>query len=353
MNRSLWKKAFFLTLEYLGVFTVVFAFLIFFRPARFLAKYLSQKPPASILSDWFLSGIRWTAICLVTVIVVLIIRKIKANWTLGDLGFRTHRKWHKDIRFGIVIFSLAHVISLPQTIAVFPSKAKLAGESLLKEWTGVSSPLHILLLAWLLSAFGTFMCALWEEIYWRGYLQNLFSRAFAPAVGFFVSMIFFGPGHYFTRPEWGPLDVVGSTIGGITFGLAFYATGSLLATTVIHTLSNLWWDYPLVLYLQGQHKPAYVFIIVLWIATLVVCILGRKEIAFLLKKSKELFVRSGWKMRSIGILLAAAAILYDWGQAFLRAHIKLSSLRLLLITFSIIAIVLSFFYKEKNSPQAG
>ena len=45
MDRSQWKKAFFLTLEYLGVFAVVFAFLLFFRPARFLAKYLSQKPP--------------------------------------------------------------------------------------------------------------------------------------------------------------------------------------------------------------------------------------------------------------------------------------------------------------------
>lgn len=351
-----------LALEFVGVFAGIFAFLLFFRPARFLSAYLPQEGPASVILTFFLSDARWVAACLLAAGLAWLVRRNRDGWSLRDLGFKTHRSWLRDVWFGVLVFSLANVVSLPQTIAVFPGKAALTGAPFLEEWRTVSSSLPVFALACLFWVLSTLLSACWEEIYWRGYVQSLFSRKYSPATGFLVSLLFFSLGHYFTRPEWAWLDVVGAVLGGLAFCVAFYATGSLTVVVVAHALGNLWWDYPFFLYLNGSRQAAYVFIEVLWLLTLILCLVGRKEIAFLWRRSRELFASARIDMTAVGILFASIALLFQWGQAHLiRAGRSMAILTLAVFCVACVALSATSWRtarfrahggREGSSPQA-
>jgi membrane protease YdiL (CAAX protease family) len=342
MSRDSWKKAFLVFIEFLGVTAGCWAFFLFFRPAKFLAPLVNLKGAAAVLFDGFLSVVRLSMICLVAAGLAYLVRKAKDGWTLKDLGFRIHKSWLGDIWLGIVAFSLTNVISLPWTIAVFPIKAQRAGAGFMNEWNAVLSPAYVLALAWILSALATFISAFWEEIHWRGYVQSLFSRKYAPIVGFYVSFLYFSIGHYFNNPRWTQLDVFGAVIGGFSMGLAFYATRSLLVVAVIHTLSNLWWELPFYQYLKGSRPFAYGLVIGLGILTLLLCFIGRKQVAFFWAKIKELFATAGWKMSGLGILLGVLALVFNWGQSLLMKAGR-STTALVLFIFSVFALVVTFF----------
>ncbi len=352
MGKNFSKKILFLSMEYLGTFAGVWAFLFFFKSwfSRFIAGLFKSSSVPALFQDFF-SGIKWAVISLFTIFFVYIIRKIKSGWTVRDLSFRINRSWGKDIRFGITIFSATYVISLPVTLAVFSSKAQLAGESFLSKMSSVASPFYLLIPAALFIAFSTFLCAFWEEISWRGYLQNLFTREISPATGFFISVFFFSLGHYFTRPEWGMLDILCCLIWGIVFCLAFYATGSLLVVTVIHGLSNLFWVYPFYLYLNGITVSSYGFIVALGILLLIWCFFCRKELDYFFLKAKDLFVRSGWKMSLVGIFLGVVALCYSWAQAELLKKFNQGMALFLLVIFSVFVLGLSFVYKNRRKSE--
>jgi len=353
MGKNVGKKLIFLTLEFLGVFAGIWAFIYFFKrfSQKILSKILSGEGAMTTLLQQFSSAIKWAVIALFAVLIALVVRKIKAGWRMKDLGFKLHQSWGKDTWYGIVIFGLTYIITLPATIAVFPSKAKLAGDSFVNEMSTVVSPLYLIIPAALFITLSTFFCAFWEEVAWRGYLQNLFTRALTPATGFFVAFLFFSVGHHFSRPEWGWLDVFCCLIWGISLGLAFYATGSLWVVAVIHTLSNLFWDYPFYQYLTGATQTAYIFLGVLGAVLLVLCILGWRIIKSFFQKTGELFVRSGWKASFLGIFLGAVALCYSWGQSVLIRKVPRGTFLVILVIFSVVTILLSFFYRDQKEEE--
>lgn len=350
MSKIEGKKLLFLSLEFLGVFAGMWAFLVFFKSfsSKTISKILRTEGAFMTLLQQFASGIMWALISLFAIGFVYLVRKIKSGWTLKDLGFRIHRSWGKDTWYGIVIFCLTYIITLPLTTAVFSSKAKLAGDAFLNEMSSITSSFYLIILAALFITLGTFFCAFWEEVTWRGYLQSLFTKALAPSTGFFVACLYFSLGHYFTRPEWGWLDVFLTVTWGIALGLAFYATGSIWVVAVLHTLSNLFWDIPFYLYLKGSIQSAYLFLVILGAVLLMTCFFGRRELKSFFQKTKELFIGSGWKASLVGIFLGIVALVYAWGQSILTRKTQKGTSLGILILFSVCMILLSFLYKEKR-----
>ena len=350
MNKDERKRLFFLSLEFLGVFAGMWAFLVFFKSfsSKTISKILGTEGALMTLLQQFASGIMWALISLFAIAFVYLVRKIKSGWTLKDLGFRIHRSWGKDTWYGILIFCLTYIIALPLTMAVFSSKANLAGDAFLNEMSSMTSSLYLIILAALFMTLGTFFCAFWEEVLWRGYLQSLFTKALAPSTGFFVAYLSFTLGHYFTRPEWGWLDVLLTVTWGVALGVAFYATGSIWVVAVLHTLSNLFWDIPFYLYLKGSVQSAYIFLVVLGAVLLITCFFGRKELKSFFQKAKELFIGSGWIAGLVGIFLGIVALVYAWGQSILTRKIPKGTSLGILILFSVCMILLSFLDKEKR-----
>ncbi len=349
MSIDLRRKMLFYCLEFLGIFAGIWAFLIFFKSVakKIQSQLLGSESNITILLKQVFSAGMWAVITLFVIFFIFIIRRIKAQGTWSDLGFRSHGSWGKKIWFSVVIFSLSYIIELPTTIGYLPLRANLSKGGLLTQIIQQDPPYYIIITAVFFMAFATCACAFWEEVYWRGYLQNLLSRKMAPAVGFFTSMLFFSLSHYITRP-YDLITVCLVVIGSITLCLALYATGSVWVVLIIHCLGNLSGDYPTFLYLKGSAKESYIFLGILGVISLILCILGKKELRYFFKKTKELFVLSGWKMSLIGILLGIIALFYCWVQNRLYTHINRGVFLAVLATFSLVALAASFFYREKR-----
>jgi len=261
-----------------------------------------------------------------------------------------HRTWAKDIWYGIVGFALIYVCTLPFFIAILPERAKISKDSLIANLAENEYPPHIIIIAVFFMAFATIVCAFWEEIYWRGYMQNGLSRKLAPAAGFLASMIFFTLSHYITRPYSITITIL-VLVSGTIFGLIFYATGSLWIALIIHSLGNLCGDYPAYLYIKGSVTGSYVFAGSLGVFSLIICILGRNELKHLFKKTLELFKLSGWKMSFLGIILGCIALFYVWLQDLLKKNVSKEWMLGILVAFSIVAIGISFLEKNKKTSK--
>jgi membrane protease YdiL (CAAX protease family) len=75
-----------------------------------------------------------------------------------------------------------------------------------------------------------------EEFLDRGYLLNLAASATKSLeVGLLISSILFGFAHLYQ----GRKGVIGTSIGGLVFGLIFLASRSLLPSQVLHTAMDL------------------------------------------------------------------------------------------------------------------
>ncbi|MEK6649952.1 MAG: CPBP family intramembrane glutamic endopeptidase [Bacteroidota bacterium] len=71
-----------------------------------------------------------------------------------------------------------------------------------------------------------------EELYFRGLIQTLFSRAWSPLWGAIVSGILFGLFHL------NPFDTVGLIGLGVFFGYARYRSASMVPPILLHFLNN-------------------------------------------------------------------------------------------------------------------
>lgn len=72
-----------------------------------------------------------------------------------------------------------------------------------------------------------------EELYFRGLVQTLFSRAWSPLAGAIVSGTVFGLFHV------NPFDAVGLIGLGVFFGYARYRSASMVPPIILHFLNNL------------------------------------------------------------------------------------------------------------------
>jgi membrane protease YdiL (CAAX protease family) len=94
---------------------------------------------------------------------------------------------------------------------------------------------------------GTFLAFLWvvalfEEFFFRAFLQRLLERAFGSAVGLSVASIIFGLAHLTFRhqfPNWRFAIVAGAS--GVFYGLTFLKAGSVRASMVTHALVVTTW----------------------------------------------------------------------------------------------------------------
>jgi membrane protease YdiL (CAAX protease family) len=357
MTSHLAKKSLIYTLEFLGLYTIIFIIIGLFHLgfARISTGFLGKEKYQIILADRLISSVKWMVVCFVITLLTWIVRRSKDGWKLKDLGFRVHEGWGKDIWMGILLFCLIFLISLPLNIIVFPGQAELSADSALYNslLTSFFPPIYICL-SFIFMAFSTFGAAFWEEVFWRGYLQTLFSRKMSPVTGFLLAALVFGVGHFFTRPDWGKwgmLFALGVLLDALFFGMAYYITESLIGVAMMHFLLNMWWDYPLMVYISGNRKGAYMFIALLAFLSLGVCIIGRQKIKLFWLKTREIFSSYGWKMVALGIILGGVGLVYEWGKAWVRIFLQKNNpflLALILAAFSALALGLSFAYKNNK-----
>lgn len=362
VGKNLIKKAVFLFLEFLGLSTLVYIIIGLFHPsfARIPSDILGKEKYHLIFSERVFSSLKWFILCFLITLLLWGVRKAKGRWTLRDLGYRVHESWGKDIWLGAVVFCLFFLIRLPLTIVNFPGRAELAaGSDFYDSLLTSSFPFFFIFLSFLFMALSTLGAAFWEEVFWRGYLQTLFWRKISPATGFLLTAIIFGLGHFFTRPDWGKwgmLFALSSLISGISFGIAYYMTGSLISVAAIHFFGNFWSDYPLIVYINGNRRGAYIFVILLAALSLAVCLVGRRRIQQFWIKTKELFSGYGWKMALAGIALCSVGLAYEWARGWLRAAYQKENpafLGLILVVFAVVTLGVSFAYKEKKGNGWG
>ena len=358
MTAHLGKKSLFYILEFLGLYTLIFIvigiFHLFFNQVS--PEILGSKENQVILASEIISSVKWAIVCFLITLLIWKVRRSKDGWRLKDLGFRVQAGWGKDIWVGVQFFCLLFLIGLPKNIAAFSAHAELSAESVFFNSLLTSSfpPVYVFL-SFLFMALSTFGAAFWEEVFYRGNLQALFSRKVSPATGIILTSLIFGLGHFFSRPDWGKWGVLfalGSLLGGLFYGIAYYMTESLIVVAVMHFLSNIWQDYPLMVYISGNRKGAYMFIVFLAFLSLGICILGRRKIKLFWLKTKEIFTSFGWKMVLLGVLLGIVGLAYEWGRELLRAFFQESNpflLAVILVVFSALTLGLSFFYKNKKN----
>jgi uncharacterized protein len=94
-----------------------------------------------------------------------------------------------------------------------------------------------------LRAIGILFFTAWpEEFFFRGILQNMFSRAFRNQwAGLVVASIVFGLSHILHAPVPNWKYVLLATIAGLSYGRAWMKTGSLVPGTLIHALVDISW----------------------------------------------------------------------------------------------------------------
>lgn len=354
-NESLGRKVFFLSLESLGLYAGIYCFLRVFKSlfSPLQAKMTAGRGYGPAFLGQVGSTLEWAVICAVTVALVLAVERAKREWSPRDLGFKLHRSLGRDIWLGVVVFGLLYLVTLPILMAVLPFKANLAGQPYLKEMTQLFSSAYLFLPAVVALLVSEYTCAFWEEIFWRGYVQSLFSKEIAPVSGFLAASLFFGLGHYFTRPEWGLLDVLLALIGGVFLGLVYYVTGSIYVSAFVHTLLNTFWTYPFMAYLKGSAQTARVSMLGLGALCLILVVLGRKEAKYFLAKTNELFAHTRLKFISIGIFLSIIFLTYSWGQQLLLLRVNRTVFLSVLGAFAVTTLGLSFFQprslpKDKN-----
>ena len=342
--------------EFLGIYTVVFLIIGFFHLsfARIPETLFGKEIYHSILSDVVFSSLKWLVVCFFITLVLWRIRKVKDNWTLKDLGFRTDKGLGKDILAGLVVFCLIFLITLPLEILSFPASADLASNS--PFYTSLISPrtpFIFILLSCIFMIITSFASGFQEEVFFRGYLQTLFSRKVSPVTGFLMTAIIFGFGHFFMRLDWGEHGIIlaiGVFIDGLCLGIAYYMTKSLIVMGVVHFLINLWCDYPFILYLKGNTHGAYIFILIMAIFSLIVCIVRFRTINRFWLKTKELFTGYGGKMILIGVFLGICGLVYEWGRGLLRIKYQKENplvLLIILLVFSAITLGISHKRREK------
>jgi len=135
------------------------------------------------------------------------------------------RKWGAAVAVNFLMFA-AIAIPLGQAIGFIAPEFSLARlESL---------PLAALTI-WLFTAWP-------EEFFFRGLLQNLFSRTLGrPQTGWIVASLLFGLAHIHHAPFPNWRYVLLAAIAGLFYGRAWMKTGSIFASSLVHALVDLTW----------------------------------------------------------------------------------------------------------------
>jgi membrane protease YdiL (CAAX protease family) len=310
-----------------------------------LGTLLGLEGLINILLYWLLFGVA-------AALLAFAARRVIGGWTWKDLGFKVRAGWGGDIWYGLVTASLIYILTLPLEMIILPSVSAMAAESM----SGLMQMPFIVLIpaAGVLSlVFGFVTGAFHEEIWYRGYIQGLFTREAAPAAGFLFSLILFSLLHAFSHPEWSLLNVLNTVPHAFFFCLAYYATGSLLVCMTAHTLCNFFVPTIAVpLYAKGLHGEAYIALAAFSLLFLGICILGRRIIKELAQKTVGLFKDSGWRMNLLGIGLGAMALLFTWVRGLLRSRAGGTAYFLVLAGFAILTLGTAILYGKKHK-KAG
>ena len=302
------KKTTTLFSEYLGVTFIVGLLTII------LLKFLNLNNLFINLAFWLLRGMG-------IAVLVYFVRRINDGWNWRDIGFHIHQSWARDIRFGFIGSCLLYLVQLPFAIINLSYQARLLSHS----FTMFSEmPIHIMLPVATLAAliFGFITGAWHEEILYRGYLQGIFSKKVAPAVGFFISLILFGITHHFSHPDYNLLLIIIVLINGAFFCLVYYATGSLLVSMTTHTLSNTLTIYAPLLYTRGHEVIAYITALGIGVILLGFCFIANKETKKLFNKFREIFSRSKPVHSIMGILLGILLVFITWGKSIFTDYFE-------------------------------
>lgn len=73
-----------------------------------------------------------------------------------------------------------------------------------------------------------------EEVFFRGYVQNLLTARWGPTVGVIIAAVLFGVAH----SGGGVTLVVLSSLAGIVYGLSYHLSGRLWTPVAVHTALN-------------------------------------------------------------------------------------------------------------------
>jgi membrane protease YdiL (CAAX protease family) len=324
--------------EALGVFLL---FILYTN--LFISVFSKRFGVAGILLFWFSYGIFGA-------IVGYSVRRVNGGWSWRDLGFRVDRGWKQDVWFGTVIYATVYLVSIPLMLIYLPSWEMPQYLSFSRQ---LSLPLAIFALTGVRIVVGFITGAFHEEIRYRGYLQGLFSRQVAPAFGLFISLIPFSFGHYFAHPDWPFISVLKTVPTGLCFCLGYYASNSLIVPMTTHTLGNLVAFYPMLLYSRGLKKLSYASIFMLAALFVVIIIAGRNDLKLLIKKTKEMFKKSGITMSILGVFFGVILLFLQPMLAFLRAYFEFDqpTYIIVLLSSALCCLWLSFKPATENLRQ--
>ena len=291
MSAKQMGKTFLLLLEVLGILALLELYAETMNPV-FLRAW---NAPGNILF-WISEG-------LLAGLLAYTLRKMSAGWSWKALGFTVHRSWARDIRFGLVIFSLFYFVQMLFSLALLGTHASMLGT-----FSDAPLPVALLKLTGVIFAIGFATGAFHEEIRYRGYIQSLFARESALVVGFIVSVVTFSLTHHVVHPQWNLLQILNTVAAGVMLCLAYHATGSLVVTITAHAIGNLVPLYAPFLYARGYTSAAYVVIFALAVVFIPVIIWAREDVKYLLRKSAELFAGATVKTTLLGLALAAVLL---------------------------------------------
>ncbi len=254
--------------------------------------------------------------------------KVLRGTGLRALGFRYYRSFWSDVWLGLVAYAVEYLISLPLDLVALPSRAKMV-ESLVGQMNLTGIPQILAVGGIIFIGMGFITGAFHEEIRFRGYYQGVACGRLDPVAGFMIALIPFSLGHASSNRDWSTLQVCGTVIPGIVYGLLYYATGSLTAVMTTHTLSNWIGAYP-ALFQAARKNPATGIwsAVILAVPFLVLVWLRRnREIRELATGVRKMF--SGQPVRGLltgmligGVLLAA------WFYRLPAPHASLGGLAL-------------------------
>ena len=292
--------------------------------------------------------ISWCLFGIFCITVGLAVRVMKDGWKRGDVGLKLHRSFLKDIRYGIVVYSILYFVMIPSIISSMPTYKDIFLNNL---GSLVEQPLlpGLLKMSLIVFIIGFFTGAFHEEIRYRGYMQSVLSKDIAPAFGFFISMIVFSLHHYYSHPEWSLLQVANTIPPGIAFCLSYYATGSILVPLTIHALANFVPIFPPFFVAKGYTIMPYGVIAVFAVLFVLVIFAGKSDAKHFLEKSKELFIISGLKANLVGIVLGFVFLFVYHGIIGIGSQFGLenSTYYIILLVMSLTFIALSFLKRTE------
>ena len=160
---------------------------------------------------------------------VLIVNRFRPKHSLFDLGFKPiSRKWVGiSVLLGIVIFMRTLLgVLLEPLLEAYPGLT--AGVDALVEMLSFSTAWETAIVAILVS----FVVPVYEELFFRGYVQNAMAGRWGRWAGIIGSGLAFGLFHMI------PLQVIAATPLGILAAWLYDRTGSLWPAIILHMVNN-------------------------------------------------------------------------------------------------------------------